>query len=125
MPTLVVSIESLELTTTTETSHMVELMSTMAMRYLDPKQKIPCPKCLSGVQRDRMRRHNHSEHQGAQRRVHACPFIGEKMFPTFHDRKNHMVNIHQSCLVKGEDNPLLQQGYRAFLMLEPVSRDHS
>ena len=50
--------------------------------------------------------------------VHVCPFDAEKRFSTFHDWKNHVVNTHRSCLVKGEDNPLLQQGYAASLRLD-------
>ena len=91
------------------------------------KEKIPCTKCESKVQRDGMKRHERSMHWGIRRRVHVCPFeAGKKtrMYSTYHNWKNHVVTTHAACLEVWEYDSLLQEGYVARFMLDHWYRFH-
>ena len=101
--------------------------SIKAEQYPSRKEKIPCTKCESKVQRDGMKRHERSMHRGIRRRVHVCPFeAGKKtrMYSTYHNWKNHVVTTHVACLEVGEYDSLLQEGYVARFMLDHWYRFH-
>ena len=79
----------------------------MADRHLDPKEKIPCPRCGNKVQRDGMRRHERSMHKGMRERIHVCMFESRtkvKTYSIYHDWKNHVVSTHLPYLEGREDD---------------------
>ena len=45
------------------------------------------------------------------------------MLATSHDWKNQMFRTHRLCLVDGQDDPLLQEGYAAVLLLDSWYRE--
>ena len=99
----------------------------MAEHYPNPKERIPCPKCGNRIQRDGMRRHDHSMHGGQRKRIHVCLFCSRaipKTYSTFHDRKNHIRDTHPTCLVGGDKDPLFVEEYAAGFKLDGWYRFH-
>ena len=99
--------------------------SGMTGKGANQQEQIPCPQCGRHVQRRNMKKHQRSQHDGVQRRRHACPFClpeVHKTYSTFQDWKNHLHTTHDQCLE--DDDPLYREEYAAGFKLDRWERFH-
>ena len=99
--------------------------SRMSGKGANPQEKILCPKCGSRVQRQNLRKHDRSMHQGVRRRRQVCPYCSAekcKTYSTFQDWKNHLHDTHEQCLEY--DDPLKREEYAPGFKLDRWERFH-
>ena len=76
----------------------------------DRREKVPCPKCGSRVQRQYFLKHNKNMHQGGRCQIHVpCLADKPKTYSTFLDWTNHLSETHPTCIHDGD--PLLRAKY--------------
>ena len=98
----------------------------MSGRGSDGREKVPCPKCGSRVQRQYMLRHDKNMHQGGRRRIHLCPYCSAnkaKTYFTLLDWRNHLLDTLHTCIQ--DRNLLMSAEYAGGFKLDEWGQLHA
>ena len=100
----------------------MEAARRMSGQGSDRREKVPCPKWGSRVQRQYMRKHDKNI-KGERRRIHVCQYCSAdkpNTYSTFLDWRNHLLDTHHTCIQDGD--PLMPAMYATGFKLDEWGR---